>query len=279
MLLFVYLAYGAQNRSSVTFILLTFSSWFLAISWLYAPYIFNPSGFEWQKTVEDFDDWTNWLFYKGGVGVQIDNSWEAWWFDEQDHIRTPRGRFWEFVLCSRFFFFQYGIVYSLNVTRGSNSLLVYAYSWFVLLALVIIFKAFTISQKASASFQLAVRLFQGLLFVSLITGVIVAIAKSPLTIGDVFAVALALIPTGWGLLCFAIAARPWMEKLKLWKSIREIARAYDACMGMIIFIPIAFLSWFPFISTFQTRLVFNQAFSRGLEISLILAGNRPNSSV
>jgi hypothetical protein len=37
--------------------------------------------------------------------------------------------------------------------------------------------------------------------VSLITGVIVAIAKSPLTIGDVFAVALALIPTGWGLLC------------------------------------------------------------------------------
>lgn len=36
---------------------------------------------------------------------------------------------------------------------------------------------------------------------SLITGVIVAIAKSPLTIGDVFAVALALIPTGWGLLC------------------------------------------------------------------------------
>lgn len=35
---------------------------------------------------------------------------------------------------------------------------------------------------------------------SLITGVIVAIAKSPLTIGDIFAVALALIPTGWGLL-------------------------------------------------------------------------------
>jgi hypothetical protein len=39
------------------------------------------------RTVEDFDDWTNWLFYKGGVGVQIDNSWEAWWFDEQvSHI-------------------------------------------------------------------------------------------------------------------------------------------------------------------------------------------------
>lgn len=23
------------------------------------------------------------MFYKGGVGVKIENSWEAWWFDEQ----------------------------------------------------------------------------------------------------------------------------------------------------------------------------------------------------
>jgi len=23
------------------------------------------------------------MFYKGGVGVKVENSWEAWWFDEQ----------------------------------------------------------------------------------------------------------------------------------------------------------------------------------------------------
>jgi callose synthase len=83
MLLIVYLAYGAEDHKAVNFILLTFSSWFLVLSWLFAPYIFNPSGFEWQKTVEDFEDWTKWLYYKGGVGVKIENSWEAWWFDEQ----------------------------------------------------------------------------------------------------------------------------------------------------------------------------------------------------
>ncbi|KAG0567651.1 hypothetical protein KC19_7G151300 [Ceratodon purpureus] len=200
MLLIVYLAYGAQNRTSVTFILLTFSSWFLALSWLFAPYIFNPSGFEWQKTVEDFDDWTKWLFYKGGVGVKTEYSWEAWWMEEQEHIRTLRGRFWEVVLSLRFFLFQYGVVYSLSVTRGSSSILVYVYSWLVLLGLVIIFKVFTVSQKASTNFQLAVRLFQGLLFTCLLAGLIVAIVLSPLTVGDVFAVALALVPTGWGLL-------------------------------------------------------------------------------
>jgi callose synthase len=137
---------------------------------------------------------------------------------------------------------------------------------------------FTFTRK-SPKVQRLLRLFQTLLFMSIVTGIIVAVVLTPLTIGDVFAVGLALIPTGWGLLSVAIACRPAVKGLRLWESVQEIARAYDACMGMLVFIPIAFLSWFPFVSTFQTRLVFNQAFSRGLEISLILAGNRPNSSV
>lgn len=70
-----------------------------------------------------------------------------------------------------------------------------------------------------------------------------------------------------------------VKKLRLWKSIRTLARLYDAGMGMFIFIPVAMGSWFPFVSTFQTRLLFNQAFSRGLEISLILAGNNPNTGL
>ena len=49
LLLIVYIAYGYTRGGAVTFVLLTFSSWFLVISWLFAPYIFNPSGFEWQK--------------------------------------------------------------------------------------------------------------------------------------------------------------------------------------------------------------------------------------
>lgn len=36
-----------------------------------------------NRTVEDFDDWTGWLLYKGGVGVKGDNSWESWWDEEQ----------------------------------------------------------------------------------------------------------------------------------------------------------------------------------------------------
>lgn len=281
LLLVIYLAFGAQNRTSVTYILLTFSSWFLALSWLYAPYVFNPSGFEWQKTVEDFDDWSNWIMFKGGVGVESESSWEAWWLDEQAHLRTAAGKFWELLFSLRFFFFQYGVSYHLNVFEGSTSIMVYVYSWLTLSVFVAIFKVFTISQKASmkkAKLHLIIRLFQAALFMLLIAGAIVAIIVSPLSLTDCFAVALAILPTGWGLISIAIIFRKQVESIGLWHSVREIARLYDACMGMFIFVPIALLSWFPFFSTFQTRLVFNQAFSRGLEISLILAGNRANTS-
>jgi callose synthase len=36
-----------------------------------------------NRTVDDFEDWTSWLLYKGGVGVKGDNSWESWWEEEQ----------------------------------------------------------------------------------------------------------------------------------------------------------------------------------------------------
>lgn len=34
------------------------------------------------RTVEDFREWTNWLLYRGGIGVKGAESWEAWWEEE-----------------------------------------------------------------------------------------------------------------------------------------------------------------------------------------------------
>ncbi|XP_022729546.1 callose synthase 9 isoform X3 [Durio zibethinus] len=278
LLLVVYLAYG-YNEGALSYILLSISSWFMALSWLFAPYLFNPSGFEWQKIVEDFRDWTNWLLYRGGIGVKGEESWEAWWDEELAHIRTLRGRIFETILSLRFFIFQYGIVYKLRVQGTNTSLMVYGLSWVVLAVLILLFKVFTFSQKISVNFQLLLRFIQGLSFLVAIAGLAAAVVFTNLSIPDIFASILAFVPTGWGILSIAAAWKPLVKKLGLWKSIRSIARLYDAGMGMLIFVPVAFLSWFPFVSTFQTRLMFNQAFSRGLEISLILAGNNPNTGI
>ncbi|GAV74732.1 Glucan_synthase domain-containing protein/FKS1_dom1 domain-containing protein [Cephalotus follicularis] len=279
LLLVVFLAYGYTESGALGYILISVSSWFMALSWLFAPYLFNPSGFEWQKTVEDFRDWTNWLLYRGGIGVKGEESWEAWWDEELAHIRTMRGRILETILSLRFFIFQYGIVYKLQIQGSNTSLTVYGLSWVVLAGLIVLFKVFTFSQKISVNFQLLLRFIQGVSLILAIAALAVAVGLTDLSVTDVFACILAFLPTGWGILSIAAAWKPLVKKLGLWKSIRSLARLYDAGMGMIIFIPVALFSWFPFVSTFQTRLMYNQAFSRGLEISLILAGNNPNSGI
>lgn len=279
LLLIVYLAYGYNDGGALSYILLSLSSWFMALSWLFAPYLFNPSGFEWQKVVVDFRDWTNWLLYRGGIGVKGEESWEAWWEEELAHIRSLGSRIAETILSLRFFIFQYGIVYKLNIKGTDTSLTVYGLSWVVLAVLIILFKVFTFSQKISVNFQLVLRFVQGLSLLLALAGLVVAIILTDLSVPDIFASILAFIPTGWGILSIAAAWKPVMKRLGLWKFIRSLARLYDAGMGMLIFVPIAFFSWFPFVSTFQTRLMFNQAFSRGLEISLILAGNNPNTGI
>jgi callose synthase len=72
----------------------------------------------------------------------------------------------------------------------------------------------------------------------------------------------------------AQAIRPVIQKIGLWGSIKALARGYEILMGLLLFTPIAFLAWFPFVSEFQTRMLFNQAFSRGLQISRILGGHK-----
>lgn len=251
----------------------------MALSWLFAPYLFNPSGFEWQKIVEDFRDWTNWLFYRGGIGVKGEESWEAWWEEELQHIYSIGGRILETILSLRFFIFQYGVVYHMNASGESTALSVYWISWAVLGGLFILLLVFGLNPKAMVHFQLFLRLVKSIALLMVLAGLVLAILFTELSIRDVFASILAFVPTGWGIISIAMAWKPVVKKLGLWKTVRALARLYDAGTGMIIFIPIAICSWFPFISTFQTRLLFNQAFSRGLEISLILAGNNPNAGM
>ncbi|KAF3792492.1 Callose synthase 5 [Nymphaea thermarum] len=323
-LLLVYGSYGSTSSDPNAYMLLSFSMWFLVVSWLFSPFLFNPSGFEWQKIVDDWDDWAKWISSRGGIGVPGDKSWESWWEEEQEHLQYTglSGRFCEIVLSFRFFIYQYGIVYHLQIANKNTSIMVYGLSWLVIAAVMIILKRERERErerkkglssdlhvfrrkillqvvsmgrkKFSADFQLMFRLLKLILFIGSV-GAIGVLFTLNLTIGDIFASILAFMPTGWALLqlymlhvlvlipCnlfpkmlqqIAQACRPLMKALGLWGSAKALAKGYEYIMGLIIFTPVAVLAWFPFVSEFQTRLLFNQAFSRGLQISRILAGGK-----
>nr|CAB3448438.1 unnamed protein product [Digitaria exilis] len=186
----------------------------MVVTWLFAPFLFNPSGFEWQKIVDDWTDWNKWINNRGGIGVPQEKSWESWWEKEQEPLRLSgkRGVVLEIVLALRFFIYQYGLVYHLNITHSKN-ILVYCLSWVVIFVILLVMK-------------------------------------------------------------IAQAIKPAITRIGLWGSIKALARGYEIIMGLLLFTPIAFLAWFPFVSEFQTRMLFNQAFSRGLQISRILGGHK-----
>ncbi|KAJ4841509.1 Callose synthase 7 [Turnera subulata] len=276
-LLVLYQVYGESYRSSSLFLFVTFSMWFLVGSWLFAPFVFNPSGFDWQKTVDDWTDWKRWMGNRGGIGIPPDKSWESWWDGEQEHLKSTniRGRLLEIILSFRFFVYQYGIVYHLDIAHRSKNLLVYGLSWVVMITALLVLKMVSMGRrKFRTDFQLMFRILKALLFLGFMSVMTVLFVVCGLTISDLFAAILAFLPTGWALLLIGQVCRPLFKGIGFWDSIKELGRAYEYIMGLLLFMPIAVLSWFPFVSEFQTRLLFNQAFSRGLQISMILAGKK-----
>nr|WJO13373.1 callose synthase 12 [Lilium hybrid cultivar] len=276
-ILTVYAAYSAIAKDTIVYIVMTLSSWFLVVSWIMAPFVFNPSGFDWLKTVYDFDDFMTWIWYRGGIFTKADQSWEMWWYEEQDHLRTTGiwGKLLEIVLDVRFFFFQYGIVYRLDITSGSTSIAVYLLSWiYVVLAVGMFVLMAYARDKYAAKEHIYYRSVQALI-ISLVFLVIVILLKfTNFRIVDIFTSLLAFIPTGWGLILIAQVMRPFIESTVVWDTVVAAARLYDIMFGVVVMAPVALLSWLPGFQSMQTRILFNEAFSRGLQISRIITGKK-----
>lgn len=273
-LLIVYQTYGA-TRSSATYILIVLTSWFLALCWIMAPFIFNPSGFDWLKTLDDYEDFTNWLWYKGGIITGPDQSWESWWHEEQKHFQQTGlwGKALEVLLDLRFFFFQYGVVYQLRLFQNNHSFWVYLSSWsYVVVAGLIHFIISIANSRLSIRHHSRYRAVQATLIV--IICVVIALLKifTTFTFMDLLTSLLAFLPTGWGLIQIILVFRTqWLEKTFIWPVVVSVARLYELGMGLIVLAPVVILSWLPGFQAMQTRVLFNEGFSRGLHISTLLA--------
>ncbi|RZB51563.1 Callose synthase 7 isoform A [Glycine soja] len=277
-LLIVYEVYGSSYRSSHLYLFITISMWFLATSWLFAPFLFNPYGFDWQKTVDDWTDWKRWMGNRGGIGISPHKSWEFWWDEENDHLKYSnlRGKILEIILAFRFFVYQYGIVYHMDITHHNKDLLVFGLSWAALIIIFILLKASQMvslkRQRIGTDFNLMFRILKALRFLGFLAVMTVLFVVYGLTISDLLAAIISFMPSGWAIILIAQTFKVCLKGSQLWDSVKELSRAYEYVMGLIIFLPIVILSWVPHASECQTRLLFNEAFSRGLQISMILAG-------
>ena len=274
-ILTVYASYSPLAKNTVVYIVLTLSSWFLVASWILAPFVFNPSGFDWLKTVYDFDEFMNWIWFRGGVFSKAEQSWETWWYEEQDHLRTTGllGKIFEILIDLRFFFFQYGIVYQLHIANNSTHFAVYLLSWiYMVVALGIFWLIAYARDKYAAKEHIYYRTVQSFAVIILLLIIVLLYEFTNFMFIDLLTSLLAFIPTGWGLLQIIQVFRPILQRTRIWEGVVLVARLYDILFGLIIMAPLALLSWLPGLQSMQTRILFNEAFSRGLQISRIIVG-------
>ncbi|KAK9078560.1 hypothetical protein SSX86_002617 [Deinandra increscens subsp. villosa] len=274
-LLIVYQICGESFKGALSNILITVSIWFMVISWLFAPFVFNPLGFDWEKIVDDWYDWNKWINNLGGIGVPSDKSWESWWEEEHEYLSYSgkRGVILEILLALRFLIYHYWLVYHLNKTKHETSVMVYG----ILLGIFVVVKALRFGRvRLGEDFQLFFGLIKGVIM--LLTVLMIVKALSQMTLQDIVVCFLSFIIAGWGLLLIAQACKPVMKMTGLWESVRTVARGYEILMGLLVFTPVACISWFPFVSEFQNHMLFGQAFNRGLQISRILSGHRKDPS-
>ncbi|XP_023756013.1 putative callose synthase 8 [Lactuca sativa] len=267
-------------RNNMTYVLTTYAIWFLSLTWLFAPFLFNPSGFDWGKIVDDWKDWNKWIKQQGGIGIQQDKSWQSWWYDEQAHLKHSGwgSRIIEILLSLRFFIYQYGLVYHLDIAGSNKTVVVYVLSWVVIVVIFLLIKVVNVGRHyLSDNYQLSFRLFKASLFLSVIATIITLSYICQLSVKDLIVCCFAFLPTGWGLILVGQAFRPLIQGTVLWKFTRLFAQAYDFGMGVVLFTPIACLAWLPIISAFQTRFLFNRAFSRRLQIQPILKAKKKHA--
>ncbi|KAI9074816.1 hypothetical protein K1719_043240 [Acacia pycnantha] len=118
----------------------------------------------------------------------------------------------ECILSLRFFIFQYGIVYHLNVARGEKSIAVYSLSLLVIMAVMVILMIVSLGKKKlSVDSQLMFRLQKFALFVGVIVILVLMFVLMDLIVGHIFARLLAFMPIGWALVQIAQACMPVVE--------------------------------------------------------------------
>lgn len=130
--------------------------------------------------------------------------------------------------------------------------------------------------KYAAKEHIYYRLVQFFFIIVAILVIIALLQFTKFTFIDIFTSLLAFIPTGWGLILIAQVLRPFLRSTLVWESVVSVARLYDIMFGVIVMVPVALLSWLPGFQSMQTRILLNEAFSRGLRINQLVAGKKSN---
>ncbi|KAF0700275.1 Aste57867_9183 [Aphanomyces stellatus] len=251
----------------------TFAIWFISVLWLISPFIFNADGLDYEKTKSDIFAWCKWMFMDAD-DTDIDKvhtgGWISWWKSDQEQFYATNGiARWSVVLReSRHFLIMWYVV-TLKLDAK--------YVFFTLGAagatLVVLFFLHFLGlglKKAAFMGRAALYFFMVVVFaVGAFVALNFVVFKS--TPDDAWDKSLCLF---YGY-CAALYGINEMLRVANFKSVPvhnfpvviQLAFFFDFLFGVLLLIPLLILSCIPFMNAIQTRMMFNENFSKAVSAS------------
>ncbi|RHY33955.1 hypothetical protein DYB32_001242 [Aphanomyces invadans] len=248
----------------------SFAVWLLVVCWMLAPFLYNTDGFDFSKTRVDVTNWFSWLATIPSDDLNVDSdSWLAWWTSEVDLYSSIS---WTSRLSYSIREFRHILVVYYIFTRDfelKDIWLVAAAVGGVSLALWIV------GSVSTMCFGNKARMYRGMIYVVVVIG---------LSIGGVILVGMIL---NWGsldkngqmYLSFFISTYAGLYTLlqyliifngvvglplSKWGLVQQLGYLFDSLLGLMLLVPLIVLSAIPFMHTIQTRMMYNEGFSKAL---------------
>ncbi|OQR84190.1 callose synthase [Achlya hypogyna] len=264
--------------------IMSFSLWIIAATWMWAPFFFNPSGLDWDKVIDDYNDWQNWLQTKNDSS----ESWFGWWTTELEYLEhsTPSARFVQMIRKTRFLLVAIGLYLQMMYrifykdknkvvsTNKADGTLVYYQPFIIVGALFVLMLLLVCCGYCASRFtkksQMKQKKLRKIKFnLSFFVLIVVLFSFLYLSLTEVIEICLIVaIATYW-------FVQVMIVRLKSGHIVvHALGKFYDRAVGWIVFGPILFVAMFmPFVSSFQQRVMFNSAFTSGLEVSKLFAND------
>eukprot|EP00958_Prasinococcus_capsulatus_P024333 scaffold3772_cov390-Prasinococcus_capsulatus_cf.AAC.11 len=186
-----------KDSSGLRYWLATFSIWILLLAWFLSPFLFNPSGFEWLKILNDFKEWKAWIDRESTVGSGAKASWRAWWQEENEYLCRGgvMGRLWRLILSLRLFFFQFGVSFNLTTDYGKDGK-AYLWTWAATVGIVLLVWLSTFFNFSRIS-RIGKAIF--VLFCVGAIAIVIVLSEIFVSFGDVVALFVSIGMSIWGL--------------------------------------------------------------------------------
>ena len=237
----------------------TWSLWFAALAFLYAPFWFNPMSFEWERVREDLVTFEAWMRTTGGSAT---NSWETWWKEENKWVKELKDVSARLYLVSRssiWLMVATGLLYKPIVVDGKMDQLQYLLEHLLVLFLLFATSNYLEGRSRSRDHQGEYAIIRGLTIILAIIAVGFFIVTAQHTETFKFLVALYYI-AAW---CTTVM---YVSNNKTDNLVKAFHKAHDWLLAICCFVPIGICTIIQFPAYIQTWLLYHNALSQGVVI-------------